>query len=154
MFRTIAGLCAGLTLSLGLSFAASAEEGDAILVLDASGSMWGQIDGENKIVIARRVIDELLNDLPTERRLGLVAYGHRRKGDCGDIEELAAVGASREAISAAVNGINPKGKTPLSDAVRFAAERLKYTEERATVILVSDGIETCDVDPCALGGRA
>ncbi|MGI9452203.1 MAG: vWA domain-containing protein [Geminicoccaceae bacterium] len=37
----------------------------------------------------------------------------------------------------------------MTDAVRQAAETLRYTEERATVILVSDGKETCDVDPCA-----
>ena len=47
--------------------------------------------------------------------------------------------------------MSPKGKTPLSAAVTFAAEKLKYTEEAATVILVSDGIETCDLDPCAVG---
>ena len=61
-----------------------------VLVLDASGSMWGQIDGENKIVIARRPMGELLDTLPEDQQLGLVAYGHRRKGDCGDIESLVA----------------------------------------------------------------
>ncbi|MCG8506548.1 MAG: VWA domain-containing protein [Sphingomonadales bacterium] len=124
---------------------------DAILVLDASGSMWGRLEGEEKIVVARRVINELLGDLPADRRLGLVAYGHNRKGDCGDIEELAAVGTARADISAAMAKLNPKGKTPLSASVKFAAEKLRYTENKATVILVSDGEETCDVDPCALG---
>ena len=126
---------------------------DAILVLDASGSMWGQIDGEAKIVTARRVIGDLLDSLPAERRLGLVAYGHNRKGDCGDIEEVAIVGADRATIRAAVENLNPKGKTPLSASVKFAAERLKFTENKATVILVSDGIETCDLDPCAVGNE-
>lgn len=28
---------------------------------------------------------------------------------------------------------------------------LKYTEERAIVLLISDGIETCGVDPCEVG---
>lgn len=124
---------------------------DAILVLDASGSMWGRLEGEEKIVVARRVINELLGDLPADRRLGLVAYGHNRKGDCSDIEELAAVGTARDEISAAMTKLNPKGKTPLSASVKFAAEKLRYTENKATVILVSDGEETCDVDPCALG---
>jgi Ca-activated chloride channel family protein len=53
-------------------------------------------------------------------------------------------------IMKAVNGIKPKGKTPLTEAVRRAAEELKYTEDRATVILVSDGLETCAADPCAV----
>ena len=43
------------------------------------------------------------------------------------------------------------GKTPLTAAVRQAAEALKYTEDKATVILITDGLETCEADPCALG---
>ena len=123
---------------------------EAILVLDGSGSMWGQIEGEAKITIAKSVLGDLLSDLPASRRLGLMAYGHRRKGDCGDIEELAPVGTDRTAISTAVQGISPKGKTPMADAVKQAAEKLKYTEKKATVILVSDGIETCAPDPCGV----
>ena len=33
----------------------------------------------------------------------------------------------------------------------MAANQLRYTEQKATVILVSDGEETCNADPCALG---
>ncbi|MFC2951454.1 VWA domain-containing protein [Marinicaulis aureus] len=124
--------------------------GDSILVLDASGSMWGQIEGEAKITIAKRVLGDLLNDLPVERRLGLITYGHRRTGDCTDIEELAAIGADRGAISSAVQKLNPKGKTPMADSIKLAADKLKYTENKATVILVSDGIETCAPDPCGV----
>jgi hypothetical protein len=43
------------------------------------------------------------------------------------------------------------GKTPLTGAVRFAAEMLLYREGKATVILVSDYAESCNADPCALG---
>ncbi|MCB1784198.1 MAG: VWA domain-containing protein, partial [Alphaproteobacteria bacterium] len=126
------------------------ETGEAILVLDGSGSMWGQIDGKAKITIAKDVLSDLLNDLPESRRLGLMAYGHRRKGDCSDIEEMAAVGADRRAIAEAVGKISPKGKTPMADSIKQAAEKLKYTEKKATVILISDGIETCAPDPCGV----
>lgn len=125
-------------------------EDDAILVLDASGSMWGQVNGEAKITIAKRVLGKAIADFPAERRLGLIAYGHRREGDCADIEELAPLGADRAAISAAVAKLNPKGKTPMSDAVKLAAEKLQYTKNKATVILISDGIETCEPDPCGV----
>ena len=130
-----------------------AADQDVMLVLDASGSMWGEVEGEAKIVAARRVVGGLLDSLPVSRQLGLVAYGHNRKGDCGDIEEVAAIGADRAAIRSAVDGLNPKGKTPLSASVKFAAEKFRYTENKATVILVSDGIETCDLDPCAVGAE-
>ena len=138
-------------IAAAMATAAPAQEAPrAILVLDGSGSMWGQIDGKAKITIAQEVVGELLDSLPETQALGLTVYGHRRKGDCSDIETLVAPAAgTHDAIIAAVNGIKPKGKTPMTDAVRQAAEALRYTEEKATVILVSDGIETCNPDPCA-----
>ncbi|MEO1573331.1 MAG: VWA domain-containing protein [Pseudomonadota bacterium] len=123
---------------------------DAILILDASGSMWGQIDGINKIVIAKDTVEELLLGLDPEQRLGFVAYGHRREGDCADIETLANVGASRDDIIDALRNVTPKGKTPLSKSVEHAAIALDYTRKAATVILISDGLENCEVDPCAM----
>lgn len=146
--RLISAFCVGL---VGLSSALNAQSsGSTILVLDGSGSMWGQIEGTAKISIAQDVVAGLLSDLPEEQSLGLTVYGHRRKGDCSDIETLVAPGTdTRDAIRAAIKGVSPKGKTPMTDAVISAAEALRYTEEKATVILVSDGIETCTPDPCA-----
>lgn len=37
--------------------------------------------------------------------------------------------------------------------MRRAALELRYTEERATIILVTDGLETCEADPCALANE-
>ncbi|MGL1921017.1 MAG: VWA domain-containing protein [Hyphomicrobiales bacterium] len=132
------------------SFSASAAE--TMIVFDASGSMWGQINGKSKIEMARDAFANLENTwIGRENRLGLIAYGHRRKGDCGDIETLVepTIGAL-SAVSAAVENLRPKGKTPLSAAVKLAAQKLGYQEAAATVILFSDGIETCNADPCAL----
>ncbi|MEZ5751637.1 MAG: VWA domain-containing protein [Paracoccaceae bacterium] len=147
-----------IPLALCLPLAAQAQvppaQPSAILVLDGSGSMWGQIDGVNKIVIARDVVANLLSDLPADLRLGLTAYGHRRRGDCSDIETLIEPGTgNRDAIARAVNAINPRGRTPMTRAVVEAAEALRYTEDAATVILVSDGIETCEADPCAIAAQ-
>lgn len=122
-----------------------------ILVLDASGSMWGQVDSLPKISIARDVIKTLVKDWDPEIDLGLMAYGHRRKGDCNDIELMVATGpVSPSEIEKTITNIFPKGKTPLTRAVQLAAAELKYTEEKATIILISDGIETCDLDPCEI----
>lgn len=151
--RRIFSLLFITALSLFGTLAAQSQD-RAILVLDGSGSMWGQIDGEAKITIAQRVIADLLQTLPATTELGLTAYGHREKGNCNDIETLVLPGPdTRAEILAAVNAISPKGKTPLSAAVLAAAQILRYEEERATVILVSDGRETCDFDPCALGNE-
>lgn len=134
-------------LTAGSAFAADR----AIIVMDASGSMWGRIGGKTKIEIARETLAGVLPSIPGEMELGLIAYGHREKGVCSDIEEIVAPGTgTRQTIADAVNGLNPKGKTPLTDAVRNAAQSLKFTEDKATVILVTDGIETCEADPCAV----
>ncbi|MBU0788957.1 MAG: VWA domain-containing protein [Gammaproteobacteria bacterium] len=108
---------------------------DSLLVLDASGSMWGQIDGVNKIVIAKDVVEALTYELPAQQRLGLVAYGHRRKSDCSDIETLAEVGTDREALRRQIRTLTPRGMTPLSASVQHAAEKLDYRRQAATVIL-------------------
>lgn len=47
------------------------------LVLDASNSMWGRIDGRPKIEIAREVLKRLIGELPVGVHLGLRVYGHR-----------------------------------------------------------------------------
>ncbi len=120
-----------------------------LLILDASGSMWGQIEGENKIVIARRVLGELINGLPAETEVGLIAYGHRRKGDCEDIETIAPLGPlDKASLVAKVNSLNPKGKTPITRSLNEAFELVKGAPGPVTVLLVSDGIETCGGDPC------
>ena len=127
-------------------------EGRSIIVLDASGSMWGQIGGQTKLEIARASLTEVLKSIPPETELGLIAYGHREKGSCADIELIVPPAAgTAQAISDAAANLQFLGKTPLTDAVRMAAAELRSTEEKATVILITDGIETCDADPCALG---
>ncbi len=151
-------LCAALALPASVaaetaqSPAAAAPAAGTILVLDGSGSMWGRIDGEPKISIAQRAIGTLIDALPDEAELGLALYGHRREADCADIEMAVPVAAgAREAIRSAVAAVSPRGKTPLSDAVEAAARALDYENAAATVILVSDGRETCERDPCAVG---
>ena len=137
---------------LAASLAPSHAADKSIIVFDASGSMWAQIDGKARIEIAKETVRSVIGSLPADAELGLMAYGHRDKGSCTDIELLVPPAAGTgPAIIAATDKINPKGKTPLSEAVKRAAGELKYTEEKATVILVTDGLETCNADPCALG---
>ena len=144
-----------LALCLFLIFSLSANAADrTIIVLDASGSMWAQIDGKSRIEIAKETVRTVVGNLPPDREIGLMVYGHRDKGSCEDIELVVPPAAGTSAaIIAATKKISPKGKTPLSAAVKQAAEALKYTEEKATVILVTDGLETCNADPCALGAE-
>ncbi|MBU1305041.1 MAG: VWA domain-containing protein, partial [Alphaproteobacteria bacterium] len=151
MNRFIHKFALALAILLSLAGATMAQP-RTIIVMDGSGSMWGQIEGRAKLEIARDTVAEVLSRLPAERVLGLLAYGHRKKGDCGDIELIVPPEqGTSAAILAAVQSMRFLGKTPLTQAVRQAAEALRYTEDEATVILVTDGLETCEADPCALG---
>ena len=120
-----------------------------LFILDASGSMWGRVDGEPKIVVAKEVMSGLVRALPDDAKAGLIAYGHRRKGDCMDIESLVALGPlDRDAMIKQVEGLNAKGMTPLTASVKQAIEQLRQTEQSASIVLVSDGLESCGGDPC------
>jgi Ca-activated chloride channel family protein len=126
-----------------LALALPARAQDAVLVLDASNSMWGRVDGRQKIAIAREAVASLAAALPPSARVGLMAYGHRRSGDCTDIELLIAPGPTNAAaFSAAAAGVTPRGRTPLAESISQAARIAPR------VLLVSDGIETCNPDPC------
>ena len=68
--------------------------------------LGGLLGGVSKVEIARDVVGGLLDDAPLERRLGLMAYGHHRRGDCNDIELVQPVGAERSSIRDTVNALN------------------------------------------------
>jgi len=120
-----------------------------ILILDGSQSMWGQIEGSSKIAIAQRSINAFLDDWQPQQELGLTLYGHRRRGDCSDIEvAVAPAAATIVRIRKQVKRIKPQGRTPLSAAIRKAAEAANYKHQAASLILLSDGLEGCNLDPC------
>ncbi len=120
-------------------------------ILDGSGSMWGRVDGETKIVAAQKVMIGLVDAMPTEVAVGLTVYGHKRKGDCSDITEIIPLGPlDREQAVQAIRSIKPKGRTPIADSIKQVVDNLKGQEDETTIVLVSDGIETCGGDPCAV----
>ncbi|MBZ9817757.1 vWA domain-containing protein [Mesorhizobium sp. CA7] len=150
MAGLIRSVAAALLLLSMTSFGFAANK--VIIILDASGSMWAQIDGKPKLEIARESLRTVLQSVPADDEIGFMAYGHRTKGSCDDIELIVPPQAgSASAISSAADSMKFLGKTPLTAAVKQAAEALKYTEDKATVVLITDGLETCGGDPCALG---
>ncbi|MEM9621052.1 MAG: VWA domain-containing protein [Pseudomonadota bacterium] len=152
----------GLLVLLASGFSSAAESTsaggsgprDTAIVLDASGSMWGQIDGISKMAIAQEVLSDMLEDWPVEQRLAVTVYGHRSEGDCDDIESIIDLGTvDKTRVREALSQVRPKGKTPLTAAVQQAAAGLSFTEQPATVILVSDGLENCGLDPCQIAAE-
>ena len=130
--------------------AQSAEPLSPILfIYDASGSMWGELDGKTKKEIAADVLSTTVNNLAVDQPIGLIAYGHREKGDCKDVEFIIDIANNEKTkVTTAIKGINPSGKTPLAYSASLAFSALKASQTKATIILITDGIESCDGNIC------
>ncbi len=149
LFRT---MLTSAVLFGALAAQVSADERASVIVFDASGSMWAQLEnGKSRIEIAREVMDGFADERDPDGAIGVVAYGHNRRGDCGDIETVMPVGShAGPDLSDTIRALNPRGKTPLTDAMARAREVLPRTAEAADIILITDGLENCGGDPCAL----
>ncbi len=138
-----------LMLLLMPAVTVNAQQSLLYYILDGSGSMWGRVNGKLKIQIAKDVMTTLINETPTDIHCGIMVYGHRKKGDCKDIEIIVPIGPlNKEAAIGKIRSITPKGKTPISSSISMAFENIRATEYASTIVLVSDGIETCGSDPC------
>lgn len=131
----------------------TAEKQDHLyIVYDSSGSMWGELaDKSRKYEAGRTALAALLDKDIGNRQIALRAYGHREKTDCRDSELMVSFSDSqtaKAAIDSAVTNIRPTGKTPISYSLREALK--DFGDRSGDILLISDGIETCDADPCEL----
>ncbi|GAA0877110.1 hypothetical protein GCM10009119_00780 [Algoriphagus jejuensis] len=136
-----------------ISFWSPAQENEQqspiLLIYDASGSMWAAMEGKTRVEIAREVLSSTVSNLPESQQIGLIAYGHRQKGDCKDVEYLVDLSNSdKTEVITTIQKIMPLGMTPLAYSASLAVEDLKKSGKKATIILVTDGIESCDGDLC------
>ncbi len=120
------------------------------IVLDASGSMWGKLNERFKMTVAVETLRELLTWVPAEVQLGLRVYGHRDDREvrnCRDTERLVPSGfGNRDRIRSAIAALEPRGQTPIAYALRQAALDLGALSGQRTVVLLTDGIESCGGD--------
>ena len=127
-------------------------------ILDASGSMNEALpDGSIKLTLARDLLREHLQAFRPETNIGLRAYGHRvyyqqTAESCQDIELVAPVEQGQlETIVTWLQGFKAQGMTPLAESIRLALEDFSFEAGRINaIVMLSDGIETCEGDPCGL----
>ena len=121
------------------------------IVVDASNSMWGQINGKSKMEIAKTTLEEVSYWLPDDLDLALRAYGNTSPSDrnnCTDSSLLVPFGErNREYVRHAIAGLRPTGQTPIAYALNQAAGDFGSLQSDRTLVLVSDGIESCGGDP-------
>jgi len=121
------------------------------IIMDASNSMTGMVGKETKITVARRVLTQTIEGLPDTMNVGLRVYGHRFRTDdydnaCRDTELVVPIGpVDKATLVGMVGKIQTKGRTPLVTSVLAAVKDFEKIPN-GTIVLVTDGIESCKGD--------
>lgn len=131
-----------------------------LFIFDASLSMHGQWQSNSKIIIANRIMNELLDSLSNVKdlELALRVFGHQKNyppQDCDDSKLEIPFGANNtERIKNRLRSINPRGTTPIALSLeRAAADFTPCDRCRNIIILITDGIEECGGDPCEISAK-
>jgi len=132
---------------------------DAMIVFDASGSMYGDGWGYastsrmSRIDNARSALAKVLPNVTRFRRVGLMSFGPGPYNQCNVELDLKPTPNAANLIMGIVNALVPAGKTPLTSAVEQAANVLDYRVKPGVIVVLTDGEETCGRSPCELGKR-
>lgn len=130
------------------------------LILDVSGSMAQVIEtGETRMDAAKRVIREVIGAIPEQEgiNVGLRIYGFGgddteagRAESCQSSELVAPISCvDKELLLAEIQSLQPTGWTPLALSLERAREDFQAGENVTNAaVLITDGLETCDGDPC------
>jgi Ca-activated chloride channel family protein len=112
-------------------------------------------DGATRIDAAKAAVADVVGKVAPGTRLALRAYGHQSPTQRKDCKDTALVvgfndaGQNRTAIVDATRSIRAQGYTPINHSLTLAAGDLGQEESaERIVVLVSDGKETCEGDPC------
>ena len=130
----------------------SGEHTQILFVLDASGSMFGKWQSKLKMESAKKVLSALVDSLSSVPNvtMGLRVYGHQFARDCQDTKlEVGFSSGNSGTIQSTLMRIKPKGITPIAYSLEQAGNDFpKRSNARNIIILITDGIEECNGDPC------
>jgi Ca-activated chloride channel homolog len=128
-----------------------------LFILDASGSMQDKFDGRTRMDVAKDILIKLVDSLKTipDLELALRVYGHQFDkilNNCKDTKlEVPFKPGNHDGIKAKIKTITPKGTTLIANSLLHATSDFPEDKtSRNVIILITDGIEACGGDPCAL----
>jgi Ca-activated chloride channel family protein len=128
-----------------------------LFILDCSQSMAGKWEEDKKIDIARRFLTRTVDSLSTfdNVEMALRVYGHQSvvpPQDCSDTKLEVPFGADNAyRIKRKMLSLSPKGTTPIANSLAASINDFSKCEDcRNVIILITDGIEACDGDPCTV----
>lgn len=128
-----------------------------LFIFDASQSMAATWEKNKKIDIAREILIGMIDSLEKidQLQLALRVYGHQSPvppQDCSDSKLEVPFGpATASRIRQKLRYIEPRGTTPLAKSLELSVKDFPPCDDcRNIVILITDGIEACDGDPCVV----
>jgi Ca-activated chloride channel family protein len=125
-------------------------------LFDASQSMYGRWQTGMKIEVAKKLMSQLLDSLRhlENLELALRVYGHLKPyppQDCDDTRLEVPFGKNNVTkIQEVLRGLQPKGTTPIARSLELCGNDFPQSKSRNIIILITDGIEECKGDPCAV----
>ncbi len=123
------------------------------VIFDASGSMGQRLpSGASRIEVAKGVLEEFVQTgLPDGVPFALRAFGHITPNSCETRLDLPLAPLDRNAALSAVRAIEPKlfSQTPIAASIEAVAEDLAGSAGPKSILLITDGVESCDGDPQA-----
>lgn len=128
-----------------------------LFLLDGSGSMYAAMDKDVRINVAKRLLSKIIDSLEhaKEVQVGLRVYGHTSppgQRNCKDTRlEVPFKYGNHKQVKEKLKDITPKGTTLIAYSLQQAAYDFpKEPGVRNIIILITDGIEECEGDPCAV----
>jgi Ca-activated chloride channel homolog len=130
-----------------------------LFIFDASQSMLSNWQNGKKIDGAKRLLTQMIDSLSKQPNVevALRVYGHQTPirsniKDCRDTKlEVPFSRANHQKIKAKIAEIVPNGTTPIALTLEQSAKDFPDCSDcRNVIILITDGIEECDGDPCAV----
>ncbi len=131
-----------------------------LFIFDDSFSMYGGWGSGTKIDIAKKLMGEFLDSMQNTPKLeiALRCYGHQTpfkpKRNCQDSKlevPFAPVKTNAKLVKERINKLTPTGTTPIAYSLGESAADFPPCDNcRNIIILVTDGIEECGGDPCAV----
>src|SRR5690606_9877553 len=91
--------------------------------------------------------------------IGLRVYGHQSPitntyQDCNDTKLEVPFGPNNfERVKYRIKSIHAKGTTPIARSLEAAAGDFPDMNARNFIILITDGLEACDNDPCVIAQK-
>lgn len=105
--------------------------------------------GVSRMTAARLMLQEQLARLEQDVPIGLVAYGNRIPG-CRSVRIYAPIRTkNRGSLKSQVKQMEPAGSTPIARTLRLVGESVIPAHPHTTVVLISDGAESCGGNPAA-----